>query len=265
MSVINTNYLSLVAQNNLNKTQSAFGTAIERLSSGLRINSAKDDAAGQAISNRFTSNIKGLTQANRNAQNDITIMQTADGVLNEGMSHLVRVQELLTQGANMNDVDREGLQNEIDSLLNSFDSIMNDSKVNGIQLFSEDKELVTSIGGEQGTIALSKYDTETLNLSDLSVSSTKQAEEGMKLVKDAMDQINEKRSSIGAMNNRLIDEVSNFNNSLSNLSASKSRINDKDYAAEVANMTRSQILQQAGTSILAQANSIPQTALSLLR
>lgn len=266
-AVINTNYLALVSQNNLNKSQSALPNAIERLSSGLRINSAKDDAAGQAIANRFTSQVNGLTQANRNAQDDIAIMQTADGVLNEGMKHLIRVQELLAQGISMNDADlnRKSLQEEIDSVLTSFDSLMKDATVNEIQLFNEDKELVTSIGGAQGTIALSKYDTETLNLSDLSVSSTKQAEEGMKLVKDAMDQINEKRSSIGAMDNRLIDKVNNLNNSLSNLSASRSRIQDADYAAEVSRLTRAQILQQAGTSVLAQANQVPQTVLSLLR
>ena len=150
--VINTNTMSLVAKNNLNNSQSVLGTAIERLSSGMRINSAKDDAAGQAIANRFSSNIKGLTQAARNANDGISIAQTTEGALNEINNNVQRIRELTVQAANgtNSQSDLESIQNEIDQRLDEIDRVSKQTDFNGSKVLSQDKSLKILVGANDG-------------------------------------------------------------------------------------------------------------------
>src|SRR5690606_932207 len=170
MSVINTNYLSLVAQGNLNKSQSALGTAIERLSSGMRINSAKDDAAGQAIANRFTSNIQGLTQAARNANDGISIAQTTEGALNEINNNLQRIRVLSVQAAtgSNSDTDLTSIQNEIGERLAEINRVSEQTQFNGKKVLAEDTSLTIQVGAKDSetiSVNLKKITSETLGLS----------------------------------------------------------------------------------------------------
>ncbi|WP_436876672.1 flagellin [Siccibacter turicensis] len=277
MAVINTNLMSLTTQNNLNKSQSALGTAIERLSSGLRINSAKDDAAGQAIANRMTSQIKGMTQAARNANDGISLVQTAEGNLNEINTNLQRIRELSVQAANgtNGDSDLESINTEITQRLGEIDRIAGSANFNGKNLLDGS---VTSIKVQVGagttandTIeigATALIDAKSATLSaDLAadITDTATAQTRIDAVDEAIGKIDEARSNMGALQNRFESTINNLNNSVNNLSAAQSRIQDADYATEVSNMSRAQILQQAGTSVLSQANQVPQTVLSLLR
>ena len=412
--VINTNSLSLMAQNNLNKSQSALGTAIERLSSGLRINSAKDDAAGQAISNRFTSNIKGLTQASRNANDGISLAQTTEGALNEVNNNLQNIRRLTVQAQNGSNSasDLQSIQDEISQRLNEINRISEQTDFNGVKVLSGDQKLTIQVGANDGEtidIDLRNINAKTLGLDKFSVadgidtskvaasapasvptgksvaidSDGKQANgaapasyktddatgklyaigtdnkayevtgidkttgkvssiaaaetvtTGMTLsatttikhevaptgasatnlrsydsgksyviqegtgadakyfsaiidsdgkvtkgaqqtaqtktvdplatLDKALSQVDSLRSSLGAVQNRFDSVINNLNSTVNNLSASQSRIQDADYATEVSNMSRANILQQAGTSVLAQANQSTQNVLSLLR
>jgi len=447
MSVINTNSLSLVAQGNLHKSQSALGTAIERLSSGLRINSAKDDAAGQAIANRFTANIKGLTQATRNANDGISIAQTTEGALNEINNNLQRIRELSVQASNSTNSksDLKSIQDEINQRLGEIDRVSEQTKFNGVDVLAQTRSLSIQVGAndkETINIDLQQINAKSLKLENFSVEqetlkvgdaisltahgiagatsgalnigaakaqlaaagvdvsggvtlhnaqdstgadianayvlkvgndfyaaemtngatgatdpasvsiatvavdytddsgnitnvnalvqvgyktvgtttttvgfatiqgntfelatnfaaagtaasnantatwgysttytetvdfstggSTKQFAAGsrgnlMAKVDDALNTVDALRSQLGAVQNRFESTITNLNNTITNLSSARSRIEDADYAVEVSNMTRAQILQQAGTSVLAQANQVPQTVLSLLR
>lgn len=369
--VINTNYLSLVTQNNLNKSQGALGTAIERLSSGMRINSAKDDAAGQAIANRFTSNINGLTQASRNANDGISVAQTTEGALNEINSNLQRIRELTVQAKNGTNStsDISSIQNEVTERFAEIDRISEQTQFNGVHVLSSDNEMSIQVGAndkESITFKLDKINNDTLGVgndalytestvkkgvtakgtgitdaaeldkivsgasklasgssiskymeegkevkgkyifnngtkdylvsaSDLELTGTttkdelsikatsavtaneftanagtdvkvlKVNDDALKTLDSAINKVDEARSKLGAVQNRFESTVANLNNTVNNLSASRSRIQDADYATEVSNMSRGQILQQAGTSVLAQANQMPQNVLSLLR
>src|SRR5690554_5983200 len=175
MSVINTNYLALVSQNNLTKSQNALGTAIERLSSGLRINSAKDDAAGQAIANRFTANIRGLTQASRNANDGISIAQTTEGALNEINNNLQRIRELSVQAANgTNDPsDLKSIQDEIDERLGEIDRVSLQTQFNGVRVLSSEAETMKiQVGAKDGetiSIGLREISSDTLSLSGFNI------------------------------------------------------------------------------------------------
>jgi len=287
MSTINTNYLSLVSQNNLRSSQSELGSAIERLSSGKRINSAKDDAAGQAISNRMTAQIRGMTQAVRNANDGISLVQTAEGGLREINANLQRIRELAVQAANdtNNSNDRGSILTEIDQRLYEIVRIANSTSFNGKGLlgykgapgqYSEfsfqvgagtdiTKDVITV--GENALINAQFIGDlwEWYSAGWAAVWSTEGAQEFIGKVDDVLAQVDTARSNLGALQNRFESTINNLNNTINNLSASRSRIEDADYAVEVSNMTRAQILQQAGTSVLAQANQVPQTVLSLLR
>jgi len=307
MAVINTNSLSLIAQGNLNKSQSALGTAIERLSSGMRINSAKDDAAGQAIANRFTANIKGLTQATRNANDGISISQTAEGSLNEINNNLQRIRELAVQAQNGTNSasDIDSIQQEVNQRLDEINRVAQQTQFNGINVLaatgtaSGATSLSIQVGANDGqtiTINISgngnwnKYDaTATGGIASangsinavgspvsgsVTTANTRQvAAKGFDVlsssvladVDSALKAVDNQRSDLGAIQNRFESTIANLNNTVTNLSSARSRIEDADYAVEVSNMTRAQILQQAGTSVLAQANQVPQTVLSLLR
>ena len=276
MAVINTNLMSLTTQNNLNKSQSSLGTAIERLSSGLRINSAKDDAAGQAIANRMTSQIKGMTQAARNANDGISMAQTAEGSLNEINNNLQRVRELAVQAsAGTNSASAlASLQDEVTARLAEIDRVAGKTDFNGIKLLTgtagkaSDGKVAIQVGVNDG-------DTITLDLSGAKADSTTLGVKGIDLtamtatdlgtIDTAIATVDKARSGLGAVQNRFTSAINNLNNTSNNLSAAQSRIQDADYATEVSNMSRAQILQQAGTSVLSQANQVPQTVLSLLR
>ncbi|ATH99121.1 flagellin N-terminal helical domain-containing protein [Alcaligenes faecalis] len=322
MSVINTNYLALVSQNNLSKSQGALGTAIERLSSGLRINSAKDDAAGQAIANRFTANIKGLTQAARNANDGISLAQTAEGALNEINSNLQRVRELTVQAQNGTNSasDIDSIQEEVNQRIEEIDRIAKQTNFNGINvlagaadatfdiqvgaldgeqisisisnptftaradadnaatgwLFDKDASIdntdgdepLNLVNGEARTVAAKGFDvlSGTVSAADYDAGTVGEGFEApLKTIDAALAAVDSQRSDLGAIQNRFESTIANLNNTINNLSAARSRIEDADYAVEVSNMTRAQILQQAGTSVLAQANQVPQGVLSLLR
>ncbi|EIG1357896.1 FliC/FljB family flagellin [Escherichia coli] len=425
--VINTNALSLVAQNNLNKSQSTLGTAIQRLSSGLRINSAKDDAAGQAISNRFTASISGLTQASRNANDGISIAQTTEGALNEVNDNLQNIRRLTVQAQNgtNSDSDRESIQDEINARLDEINRISDQTEFNGVKVLSSDQSLSIQVGANDSEtidIQLNRMDTKSLGMDDFTVEDNikgapltqlhggehslvhstykfdytydenkpfdlpqdivqdrdtgtlyavsngdyftiKQDNDGglifnstpalaqtpdpaklssvlgkpysfncfidgnipngktletdgdgnfylddgqghltsaaisfdirgvargfletsftdtgvaianshahtsdpLKTIDAALAQVDKLRSGLGAVQNRFDSVISNLNNTVNNLSESRSRILDADFASEVSEMSRANILQSAGTSVLAQANQVPQNVLQLLR
>ena len=376
--VINTNSLSLLTQNNLNKSQGALNTAIERLSSGMRINSAKDDAAGQAIANRFTANIKGLTQAQRNANDGISLAQTTEGALSEVNNNLQRVRELAVQSANGSNsaADKTSIQAEITQRLSEINRTSAQTDFNGVKVLAADKNLSIQVGANDGEnigIALKQIDSSTLGLTNFSVSglsspitsfssttsgvTTKAAvsftmsgaalgamssgttnanltlhgygtytaasetyanyavqdqagnlykvEGGSSVTSStgvvasftdatttatakasytadatagltatakplaaidaALKKVDDLRGTLGAVQNRFDSVISNLGTTINNLTSSRSRIEDADYATEVSNMSRAQILQQAGTSVLAQANQTTQGVLSLLR
>jgi flagellin len=429
--VINTNSLSLITQNNINKNQSALSTSIERLSSGLRINSAKDDAAGQAIANRFTSNINGLTQAARNANDGISAAQTTEGALSEINNNLQRVRELTVQSQNgtNSDSDLSSIQDEIKSRLDEIDRVSGQTQFNGVNVLAKDGKMSIQVGANDGetiSIDLQKIDSTTLGLKGFSVSSNalklsdavttvgdasdsgaavsgvdlsdvasalkvdasglslhnvltsggaatstyvvssgsdnysvsvgasgkielnttdvsytdsdngvtsgeadgkfikvgsdstggavgfvtiqgkdyttaasaltnggnttttgttnindisnpstgtaagdlfsgSATNDPLALLDKAISQVDKFRSSLGAVQNRLDSAVTNLNNTTTNLSEAQSRIQDADYATEVSNLSKAQIIQQAGNSVLAKANSVPQQVLSLLQ
>ena len=309
--VINTNSLSLITQNNINKNQSALSTSIERLSSGLRINSAKDDAAGQAIANRFTSNIKGLTQAARNANDGISLAQTAEGALSEINNNLQRVRDLTVQAQNSSNSasDIDSIQSEVNQRLAEVDRVTKQTDFNGIKVLNTgsatDKSYSFQVGAkdaEKISISIgasSGWDLYQTSTSDAKNGGTYTAASGLTAVNGtnrtvdasgfnvlaatttdasgvatagplvtidaAIKSVDTQRSLLGASQNRFESTITNLNNTVNNLSAARSRIQDSDYATEVSNMSRAQILQQAGSSVLAQANQVPQTMLSLLR
>ncbi|QXO74287.1 FliC/FljB family flagellin [Morganella morganii] len=377
--VINTNVLSLVTQNNLNRSQGALGTAIERLSSGSRINSAKDDAAGQAIANRFTANVKGLTQASRNASDGISLAQVTEGAVNEINDNIQRIRELTVQAQNgtNSESDINSIKEEVDQRMKEIDRISEQTQFNGIKVLSGDNKMTFQVGtndGETIDIDLKKVDREALGLDKLDISASKfgatlsasdfvsdiigdgndadalkAAEDGIKEIKlgskdvtdvkisyqtnadgsvdkknvyirgqvdgkdvilkagvtataadsgasqaakleftgvaelsaadqkvlddkgplstldKALSKVDTQRSQLGAFQNRMQSTINNLNNSVNNLSSARSRIQDADFAVEVSNMSRGNILQQAGTAVLAQANAIPNNVMSLLR
>ncbi len=278
MAVINTNLLSLTTQNNLNKSQSSLGTAIERLSSGLRINSAKDDAAGQAIANRMTSQVKGMTQAARNANDGISLVQTAEGNLNEINTNLQRIRELSVQAATDTNgsSDLTSINTEIKQRLAEIDRIAGAANFNGKKLLDGSVSTALKIQVGAGT---SSNDTISIDSNALinatsgtlsaglstAISDNASAQAVISAADATIAKIDTARSNMGAIQNRFESTINNLNNSINNLSAAQSRIQDADYATEVSNMSRAQILQQAGTSVLSQANQVPQAMLSLLR
>ncbi|MCA6964677.1 flagellin FliC [Pectobacterium carotovorum] len=288
MAVINTNIMSLTTQNNLNKSQSSLGTAIERLSSGLRINSAKDDAAGQAIANRMTAQVKGMTQAARNANDGISLTQTAEGNLNEINNNLQRIRELATQAANdpNGKTDRDSIVKEMTQRINEIDRVAKSASFNGTKLLdgAASSGIIIQVGANTGSTETITIDSTALinattggsmssvasNITSLGAvaagsSANSAAQTLIAALDTALSAIDTARSNLGAIQNRFESTITNLNNSINNLSSARSRIEDADYATEVSNMSRAQILQQAGTSVLSQANQVPQTVLSLLR
>ncbi len=276
--IINTNVMSLNAQRNLNRSQDSMAIALQRLSSGLRINSAKDDAAGLAISERFTAQIRGLNQATRNANDGISLAQTAEGALQEVSNSLQRMRELAVQSANATNsaTDRDALNAEFRALATEIGRIRDATAFNGTKLLNGsggalDFQIGANEGAANNQVTISGVDIDSgSGMTAVLAASITGASGGLASgiisnIDDALGEISTFRSTFGAAQNRFESIVRSNQNAAENLSAARSRIMDADFAAETAELTRTQILQQAGTAMLAQANQLPQNALSLLQ
>jgi flagellin len=282
MSVINTNVKSLVAQNALTVNNRSLSKAMEQLSTGKRINSAADDAAGLAISNKMTAQIRGLNQAVRNANDGISMLQTAEGATQEITNMLQRMRELAVQAANdtYTAEDRSALNAEVTALSAEITRIADNTEWNGMKLFiAESAGSAGGIGtggvvtlqvgtggtsGNQFTVTLNDIDS-TLGLSGISLTTSSGATSALSTLDDAIAAVDTDRATFGATMNRLTYAIDNLTNISQNAQASRSRIMDTDYAQATTELARSQIIQQAATAMLAQANQAPQTVLTLLR
>ncbi|MND48630.1 Flagellin [compost metagenome] len=296
---INTNTSSLNAQRNLMNTNKSLDTSYTRLASGLRINTAKDDAAGLQISNRLTSQVNGLDQGNRNANDGISVAQTAEGAMDEVTSMLQRMRTLAQQSANgsNNTDDRTALQQEYDQLTTEIDRISSDTTFGGQKLLDGNYKGSFQVGADAGQTITFKM-TSAFTISGIasatkgsatvatgtgkepysvtngagpvdvanmnSITTASAAQSAMANLDFMIKAVDSKRAELGAVQNRFDSTIRNQSNVSENLSAARSRIRDADFATETANMTKQNILQQAASSILAQANQRPQSALSLL-
>ena len=278
MQVINTNLMSLNAQGNLSATKKDLSTAIQRLSTGLRVNSAKDDAAGLAIANRMDAQARGMNVAVRNANDGISLAQTAEGALGKVTDMMQRMRELAVQAANASNtaLDRNSLNEEFAQLAQEVDRTLVSTRFNGQAI------LAGSAGGLQFQIGANNAATDQLTITTSNMATTTtvaavtvstagigtdaaNANAMITALDAALDTVNSERATYGAMQNRFEAVISNLQISAENQTAAKSRIVDADFAKETAALTRAQILQQAGTAMLAQANAAPQGVLSLLR
>jgi flagellin len=277
---INTNIMSLNAQRNLTSSQGALETSLRRLSSGLRVQNARDDAAGLFNIQKMTADIRGLNQAVRNAQDGISLGQTGEGAMEQIQSAQQRIREIAVQSANATVEDRTGLQAEVDQLTQEISRIVQTTEFNGQNLLDGTAATLTFQIGQDGS-ADNRLDVTGLDLTgitgyaaDLTATGTVDVSTNAAAAQTAItnvdsattgiDYVSTQRATFGAVQNRFEAVVVNLTTYSENLSAARSRIQDADFAAETANLTRSQILQQAGVAMLAQANTMPQTALSLL-
>jgi len=272
---INTNVLSLTAQRNASASQGLLQTAIERLSSGLRINSAKDDAAGLGISVRMDSQSRGMEVAARNAADGISLAQTAEGGLGKVSDMLQRMRELAVQSANATNTtaDRTSLNNEFTQMTAEISRTLSATKFNGLAIIGADAATQTfQVGANTGdVIAVSSNNMITNGAVSTAIASTSAittaaaATAAITNIDAALSAVNTERSTYGAMQNRFDTVIGVLQVSIENQKAASSRIMDTDFAVETARMTRAQIMQQAGTAMIAQANAAPQSVLSLLR
>lgn len=271
MTVINTNVSALRAQNSSRVANKMQAMAMERLSSGKRINSAKDDAAGLAIATRMDAKVRGLNQAVRNANDGISLAQTAEGAMGEISNILVRMRELSVQAANGTAAasDRTAIQSEVTELLGQIDDIAGRTDFNGTNLFNAAGTFDIQTGVDAGQTVTIAFTT-SLNSTGLAVNATDLstvagADTAMTAVSAAIDTIAEERANLGAVQNRLEATVNNLTSTATNLTDAKSRIEDADFSAESTKLAAAQILSQASTAMLAQANQSQQGVLSLLR
>jgi flagellin len=302
--IINTNLASLNAQRNLSNSQNNLSVSLQRLSSGMRVNSAKDDAAGLAIAERMNAQAKGMAVASRNANDAISLAQTAEGALGKISDLLQRMRELAVQSANAtnNTADRGALQNEFAQLQSEIDRTAQTTRFNGNSILTQSTSFEFQIGSNATTndmISVSAInimnttpttgsDTGAVARSassalDISIVGTRGGSAGaanfngysasmgtgalgaIEAIDYALQQVNVARSTFGAAQNRFDAVISNLNVAMENQAAARSRIVDADYAAETARLARAQVLQQAGTAMLSQANQLPQQVLQLLR
>jgi flagellin-like hook-associated protein FlgL len=267
---VNTNTSSLNAQRQLFNSGNNLDVSFKRLSSGFRINSAQDDAAGLQISNRLTSQINGLDQAARNANDGISLAQVAEGAMDEITTSLQRMRTLAIQAQNgiNTSTDRKALQQEVKQLITEISRIAETTQFGTQSLLSGGLSATFLVGANQGqTINISLedgFDPATLDIDDLSVSSFAGAADALQAIDDAIGTIDSTRAELGAIQNRFQATIRNLTNISENVSGARSRIRDTDFAKETAELTRQQILQQTSTTVLAQANQRPQAALSLL-
>jgi flagellin len=266
---INTNVGAINANRNLSFNNTNMSKTMEKLSSGYRINRAADDAAGLAISEKMIYQINGLNQAQRNAQDGISLLQTAEGDLTEVHSMLQRMNTLANQAANgtYQGEDRQNLQKEVSQLVKEIDRITGNSNFNGVSLLKSSATVKFQIGvtsGESLTVSLSSNKASALGLSGLSISTEAGAKSALSIIKSAISKVSTNRANLGAYQNRLEHTINSLGVTSENLSAANSRIKDADMATEMTAFTKNQILVQAGTAMLAQANSAPQAVLKLL-
>ena len=271
---VNTNVTSINAQRNLSTVTDRLSTNYRRLSTGLRISTASDDAAGLAISERLRSQVRSLDQAKRNANDGISLVQTGEGALNEVSSILVRLRELSIQSSNgsVSAKDKDTLNEEFKSLVNEVDRIGRSTEFNGIKLLDGSSSSVsfqvgfgTTSGIDTLSVSLSAALSTSLSLNSLDIGSSGATTTALTSIDSAINTISSLRGSLGAAQNRLGSTINNLAVQVENLSAAESRIRDVDVAYETAQLTRNNILQSAAISVLSQANSQPQSALQLLR
>lgn len=271
---VNTNVSSINARRQLINSSDNLNTAFERLSSGFRINSAADDAAGLQISDRMTTQIQGLNQAVRNANDGISVAQTIEGALEETTSALQRIRVLAIQSQNgiNSDADRLALQKEVEALKTELTRIADESQFNGVNVLDgtfDANFLVGANAGQNIQVDMLKTDgfgfTGLFGAFNLSVGTEADAAASLVEIDGALSTINGTRADLGAVQNRFESTIRNLANISENVTSARSRIRDTDFAAETAELTRSQIIQQASTAILSQANQRPQAALSLLQ
>ncbi len=271
---VNTNVSALNAQRQLINSGKNLDVSFQRLSSGFRINSAADDAAGLQISNRLTSQIQGLDQAIRNANDGISLSQVAEGAMDEITTALQRIRVLSVQSQNgiNSSGDRLALQKEVSALKTEISRIATTTQFGGVKLLDgkySSTFLVGANAGQNISVNISRpgggYGTSGLNLSNLSIATLAGASAALTSIDSAITVIDSKRADLGAIQNRFQATIRNLSNIVENVSSARSRIKDTDFAKETAELTRSQILQQASTTILSQANQRPQSALSLLQ
>lgn len=274
--VVNTNLFSLNSQRALMSSENDLKTAMARLSSGLRINSAKDDAAGLYTVEQLTADIRGQSQAMRNAADGISLGQVAEGALGQIANNLQRIREIAVQSANGTVENREGLQAEVDQLTQEISRIVQTTKFNGTALLSAANGITFQVGEDgqadnQVTVssvtltAINSYAAGLTATGTVDVSTSAAASAAIGDMDTDIGTVAKNRATFGAIQNRFEAVIANLSVSVENVSASRSRIQDADFAAETAKLTRAQILQQAGVAMLAQANAVPQTALALLR
>lgn len=288
-SIINTNLVSLNAQRNLSTSQSSLSTTMQRLSSGLRVNSAKDDAAGLAIAERMNAQVRGMNVAMRNANDGISMAQTAEGALGKLSDNLQRMRELAVQAANDTNgtTDRGSLDKEFQQLAQEIARIVGSTSFNGRQLLDNNNATVFQVGANTG--ADNQITIMAVNLTgtapgglDITTgtppslggalgsllgagSSAPDARLSMAAIDTALDLVNNTRATFGAAQNRFEAVISNLQVAAENTASARSRIMDADFAAETANLSRTQILQQAGTAMVAHANQLPQSVLKLIQ
>ena len=283
---INTNIIALNAQRNLSSSQSALSSSMQRLSSGLRVNTAKDDAAGLAIAERMNAQVRGMNVAARNANDGISLAQTAEGALGKVSESLQRMRELAVQAANAtnSDSDKDSLDKEFGELAKEIQRVLGGTTFNGLSVLGSDAGAqlfqVGANTSSNDTISITTTDM-TVDSTITTVAGTDNTGSGRALIDnsasassiqgiignidDAIDTVNTERATLGASQSRFDAVISNLQISIENQSAARSRIIDTDFAAETANLSRAQILQQAGNAMVAQANQLPQQVLDLLR
>lgn len=277
-TTINTNMASLSAQRALQSTDGSLSTSMKRLSTGLRINSAKDDSAGLAIAERMTSQVRGMTVASRNANDAISLAQTAEGSLGKVGESLQRMRELAVQSANStNDTsDRANLNEEYTALATEVSRVLEGTKFNGKNLLNADAENMTfQIGADTETTDRIEVELRDMTAGTgmeaaisgaaASISTVDAALVTISNLDAAIDEVTSARSNLGSVQNRFESVVANLATSQENITAARGRITDADFAVESANLSRAQVLSQAGNTMLAQANQQPQQVLSLLR
>lgn len=273
--IINNNMMSLNAQRAQTVNASGMGKSLEKLSTGQRVNRAADDAAGLTISEKMRSQVRGLNQASRNAQDGISAVQTAEGALDEVHSMLQRMRELTVQAGNDTNQakDREAIKAEIDQLYDEIDSISGKTEFNKQKLlsggFKDGKKL--QVGANEGqtlTITIANMGAKSIGLEGktaLKVDSSDEVSKSIVKIDKAIEKISEQRSNLGAVQNRLEHTIKNLDNAAENTQAAESRIRDTNMAKEMSAFTKNNVLSQAAQAMISQANQVPQQALQLLR
>jgi len=271
---VNTNVSAINAQRQLFDVGNKLSVSFERLSSGFRINSAADDAAGLQITDRLTSQVQGLNQAVRNANDAISLAQTAEGALQESTTALQRIRQLAIQSQNgiNSSADRAALQQEVTALINELSRIATDTQFGGLNILDGGFSTAFLVGANAGqTISVNlssasgaSFGASGLGVGTVSVATTGDASSALASIDTAISSIGAQRAELGALQNRFQSTIRNLSNIAENVSGARSRIKDTDFAAETAELTRNQIIQQASTTVLSQANQRPQSALQLL-